>query len=84
MDHIFKDMTNVREAQIRQRREGEITLLIVRGPPYGAADEAVLLRETRKRVGEDTHLRVEYVEELERTPTGKLRLVVQEGANSTD
>jgi phenylacetate-CoA ligase len=84
MDHIFKDMTNVREAQIRQRHDGEITLLIVRGRSYDADDEAVLLRETRKRVGDDTRLRVEYVEELERTRTGKLRLVVREGAGSPD
>src|SRR5258708_7687589 len=29
LDHVFKDLINIREAQIRQRRAGEITVRIV-------------------------------------------------------
>jgi phenylacetate-CoA ligase len=78
MDHIFKDMTNIREAQIRQARPGEMTIRVVRGRDYGEADERALLRETVKRVGDDMDVSVEYVEALPRSSTGKLRFVVSE------
>jgi len=81
MDHIFKDMVNIREAQIYQREPGVITLRVVRRPGYSEVDERRLLEETRKRVGDDTEIRVEYWERLERSRTGKLRFVVSDIAS---
>jgi phenylacetate-CoA ligase len=81
MDHVFKDMVNVREAQILQSRPGELTIRVVRMPPYTHADEQALMRETRKRVGNETQVRLEYVERLERSAIGKLRLVVSKIAD---
>ncbi len=78
MDHIFKDLTNIREAQIYQRRPGELVIRVVRGHRYTNADEVLLLRELRKRVGEDTEVSIEYVECLERSRTGKLRFVISD------
>ena len=78
LDHIFKDMMNIREAQIHQKRPGEIIIRVVRGSSYTDVDETVLLREIRKRVGDDTDIFIEYVESLERSHTGKLRFVVSE------
>ena len=78
MDHIFKDMVNVREAQIVQRQAGEMTIRVVRLSGYTPADERALLHETRKRVGDETDVRLEYVDRLERSPIGKLRFVVSE------
>lgn len=78
MDHIFKDMINIQEAQIRQSRPGELTILVVRAGRYGEGDEQELLRETAKRVGPETELKIEYVESLPRSETGKLRFVVSE------
>jgi phenylacetate-CoA ligase len=78
MDHVFKDLVNVREAQIRQQQPGELTIRLVRLPAYDEADERELLRETAKRLGDDTQVRLEYVERLERSATGKLRFVVSE------
>ena len=40
--------------------------------------EEALLREFRKRVGDNAVVRIEYVDRLERGPTGKLRFVVSE------
>lgn len=76
MDHIFKDMMNIREAQVYQEVPGEIIIRIVRGEGYTNADEESLLRETRKRIGEDCDILVDYVEELERSSIGKLRFVI--------
>jgi phenylacetate-CoA ligase len=78
MDHVFKDMVNVREAQIRQTRPGAITICVVRMPAYSEADDDAILRETKKRLGDGTELRLQYVEQLERSPIGKLRFVVSE------
>lgn len=76
MDHIFKDMVNVLEAQINQSRTGELLIRVVRGHGYTDSDEATLIRETRRRVGNETNLSIEYVQNLERSKRGKLRFVV--------
>ncbi len=78
MDHIFKDLVRIREAQIHQRRVGEIVISLVKAEGYTEADERHLLAETRQRIGDDTDIRIEYVEALERSHTGKLRFVVSE------
>lgn len=85
LDHIFKDLVNIREAQIRQSRPGEIGVLIVKAPAYDDRDEAELRREIASRLGADMGVTVSYVEKLERTRTGKLRFVVSDlpaGANT--
>lgn len=78
MDHIFKDMVRIQEVQIYQRQVGELTLRVVKGDGYSEADERQLLAETRRRVGDDTAVRIEYVDTLLRSRTGKLRLVISE------
>jgi hypothetical protein len=70
------DMTTIREAQFRQDRAGEFTLVVVRGPDYGESDESRLEREVVKRVGDRARFKIDYAESLSRTKTGKLRLVV--------
>jgi phenylacetate-CoA ligase len=78
MDHIFKDMVNVQEAQIHQALPGQMTIRVVRGHSYGADDERALLAETAKRVGGETEINIEYVQSLPRSATGKLRFVISE------
>jgi phenylacetate-CoA ligase len=78
MDHIFKDMINVKEAQIHQRIPGEMTIRVVRNREYSGVDDRMLLAETRRRVGDDTRIDIEYVDALPRTGTGKLRFVVSQ------
>lgn len=78
MDHVFKDMVNVQEAQIYQERPGALTLRVVRGTKFDAGDEQALRRETEKRVGDRTEIAIEYWESLPRSPMGKLRFVVSD------
>jgi phenylacetate-CoA ligase len=78
MDHIFKDMVNIREAQIHQKFPGALTIRVVRNPQYTSEDERLLRRETAKRVGTHTRVDVDYVDTIARSSTGKLRLVVSE------
>ena len=81
-NQMFKMLSDIREAQIVQRRAGEVTVRVVRGRNYDAGSEGRLVREMRKRLGDDTSIRVEYVQTLQRSPTGKLRLVVSEVGRS--
>jgi phenylacetate-CoA ligase len=76
LDHIFKDLTAVREAQIVQQARGAITVRIVRGSDYGLVEERQLLAEARRRLGVDMQIELTYVDRLERSATGKLRFVV--------
>jgi phenylacetate-CoA ligase len=76
LDHVFKDMQNVREAQLRQSRAGQVSIALVRGARWSARDEAELRAEFRKRVGDELEFEIEYVEALERTGREKLRFVV--------
>jgi phenylacetate-CoA ligase len=78
MDHIFKDMINVKEAQIHQQTPGQMTIRIVRNRGYSGADDRMLLAETRRRVGDDMQIDIEFVDALPRTGTGKLRFVVSQ------
>lgn len=76
LDHIFKDMQNVREAQIRQARVGHMSIAVVRGTNWSARDEEELVTAVRQRVGDDLEFEIEYVEALERTAREKLRFVI--------
>ena len=51
---------------------------VVRHSDYTPEDEKSIRRETAKRLGPDAELRIEYVDALPRSKTGKLRFVVSE------
>ena len=82
LDHIFKDCVNIREAQIRQARDGRITFRIVKGDKYRDADERLLENEVKKRLGADVNFNIKYCDEIAKTASGKLRLVVSDLANN--
>jgi phenylacetate-CoA ligase len=78
-DHVFKALTCVREAQIRQREAGAIAIHVVPRVEWTAEHDATLRREVARRLGDDLRVEVVLAERLPRTPRGKLRLVVREG-----
>jgi len=76
MDHVFKDLTTIKEAQLYQEIPGEFVIRLVKAEGFTPHDEQQLVTEMRQRVGADTVFRIEYHEQLERTATGKLRFVI--------
>lgn len=76
LDHIFKDLANIREAQIQQEHPGAIRIAVVKTPQYSETDETSLYREVEKRLGREMKVEITYVDQLPRTAAGKLRLVV--------
>ena len=75
-NNIFKDATNVVEAQIYQPAPGTVVMRIVPSPAYSSADEARVMNEARLRLRKDTEITIERWTRLPRSANGKLRLVV--------
>jgi len=84
MDHIFKDLVNIREAQIHQSAAGKIEVRIAKGTNYSSGDDAQLMRELRKRVGEESEIAIKYMERLPRSARGKLRFIISDIAKGAD
>ncbi|ARN74099.1 phenylacetate--CoA ligase family protein [Oceanicoccus sagamiensis] len=78
LDHIVKDMVNIKECQIIQNAPDKITFNVVKGGSYKQADEQRLIVETKNRIGDLIDITINYTESLTRSKTGKLRFVVSE------
>jgi phenylacetate-CoA ligase len=76
LDHIFKGVDGVLEAQIRQDRIDQIEILVVPTAGYGPAVEARLLAHAYERLGESVQISIRTAAGIERTRNGKLRGVV--------
>lgn len=78
LDHIVKDMVNIKECQIIQDKIDHIVIKIVKGNYYTDYDEKKLLLETVDRVGTEMIITPKYVDSIPRSKTGKLRFVISE------
>jgi phenylacetate-CoA ligase len=76
LDHIFKNMVNIRECQIFQQNVERVIFRLVRSKDYTEKDEKVLLHEAQIRLGNQIKIDIDYVEAIERTKLGKLRFVI--------
>jgi phenylacetate-CoA ligase len=73
---VFKEEWNVRMAQIVQQDLCRILIRIVREPAYTRADEALILKEARLRLGSLIAIEFEYVNDIPRSRAGKFPFVV--------
>jgi phenylacetate-CoA ligase len=78
LDHIFKGVEHVREAQLVQKKLDELVLRIVRANGFSPRDERMLLGNAYERLGRSLSVRCEYVETIERSAGGKFAFVVSE------
>jgi phenylacetate-CoA ligase len=76
MDHVFKGLHHIREAQIVQTAVDCIVVRVAPDPGFGDADRDLLLRQTMERVGPNVACSIETVESLPRGPRGKVAAVV--------
>lgn len=76
LDHLFKDMLSIREAQLIQYTVDVLKIRIVKRPEFGLADMHLLKEEARFRLGTSIRLEFEFVDTLERDPSGKSRFVI--------
>jgi len=75
LDHVFKTLVEIAEAQIVQLAVDRLVVYVVPKPSFGEASERALLRELRARLGSEIAITVERVAEIARQPNGKLRAV---------
>ena len=78
LDFIFKEALDVREAQIHQTKSGNIIVNIVRRLSYTDFSEKELINQFRERLGEYNKLEFNYVNEIPKPSSGKLRFVTRE------
>jgi phenylacetate-CoA ligase len=78
LDHLFKDVHHVREAQIVQTRLEEIVLRVVKADGFSAKDEQIILKEARMRLGNSIVIRFDFVDAIERTAAGKFRFILSQ------
>jgi phenylacetate-CoA ligase len=75
LDHIFKDMHDVAEAQICQERADAIELRIVPRISFNSTSESRLLREVHRRLGDEISVNLVTMQEIPRERNGKFRAV---------
>lgn len=77
LDHIFKDLTGIREAQIIQKDIDHLQVLVAKGNSFNNEEERRLKKELSLRlIG--IEIDIIYVDAVPRTASGKLRFVVSE------
>jgi phenylacetate-CoA ligase len=76
LDHVFKDLRGIREAQVRQERPEDVEVRLVPAAGWGEDEEARLRAELGRRLGPDVAIRVNVVEAIPREANGKLRAVI--------
>lgn len=69
---------NVIQFQYVQQAQDTVLLRVIKAIAYTETDERRILDRMSARFGDEIHLRIEYVEELPKTPRGKVPLIVHE------
>lgn len=76
--HLFKEYPGVEAFQVHQRADHSVVVRIVRGAEWDTSQEAHLKQEVARALGAGLPVSYEYVEEIPRTTSGKLRFTVSD------
>jgi phenylacetate-CoA ligase len=76
LDHIFKGLDSVLDAQIRQDEPRSVMILIVPGEGFGNHTVESIRANAAERLGSGIRIDVESVASLPRTKSGKFRRVI--------
>jgi hypothetical protein len=79
---VFARTKGIRLTQIVQEREGEIIIRIVPDSDYDGSVQDVIRANLIHDIGDVFDLRFELVDEVERAPSGKIRLVLSKSRPS--
>lgn len=75
-DYLFKDTRDIKECQVVQYELGRVTFKIVRRESYKLKTEDTIISGVRQYISPTIACDFEYVDEIERTNTGKFRAVI--------
>jgi phenylacetate-CoA ligase len=76
LDHVFKGLIGIAEAQIVQPKIDEIKVLLVPLQGFSQLEQEKLMANIRSRTGADVRLTIEIVDKIPRSRNGKFRSVV--------
>lgn len=74
----FEYTENVREVQFYQQDVYNIVMRVVKREGYSITDEKEVLRLLRERIPSNVDIFIEYVDEIERTKTGKIKYIISD------
>ncbi len=75
---VLHDFETIAEAQFHQISLNEVVLWVVKGKGYADSDEEKLMKALKGAFDADMKVSIKYVDAVERTKAGKLRLVISE------
>ena len=76
LDHVFKGVDGIIEAQIRQDRLDAVTILLVPAATFNDRTRATLLGNVRQRLGDAVAIELRTVTAIPRSANGKVKGVV--------
>jgi len=76
LDHLFKGMQTIKEAQIYQKIKGSAIIRIVKSNSFTMMDENRLKESIKEKLGNEFHYKLEYLDKIKRTSTGKVKFVI--------
>ena len=76
LDQIHEFVDNMERCQLVQERVGEVIVRVLPGPDFNQKDAAELVGQLNRRLGNGTKVKIELVDELPLTVTGKERFIV--------
>jgi phenylacetate-CoA ligase len=76
LDHIFKEMHNIKESQIIQESIDKITVKVVPREEFSERDVDKLIEEFQKRLGTDMEIEIKLVDQIPREKSGKFKAVI--------
>jgi len=74
--HILKDVSGIRQYQVIQDDQWSMTIRLARSKVYSAVDERLLLSNLANWLGEEVEVKLDYVDSVSLSPTGKQKIVV--------
>ncbi len=82
LDHLFKDIIEINEAQFVQEEIGSATLKIVVNNNFNDASLLKLNQEIENRIGNRINIKIQFSKKLKRSKAGKIRLVISSIGNN--
>jgi phenylacetate-CoA ligase len=77
LDHIFKNLENIKECQIIQLDIGRIIFKVVKQDNSGINFiKEEIIKNARKYLGNQVNIEIEFVDKIERDKNGKFRAVI--------
>lgn len=76
MNQVFEYAENALKIQLLQKMKEEVIFRIVPGEHFSDEDKQALIREFRRRAGNEIEIKFELVNSIEKSPGGKFKAVI--------